>query len=54
MSRGMPPGEVELGAVAVNLIADQFPSYKRVALRRDLEEAIRNVLEPAGPTVDII
>lgn len=48
---GMPdPLEVEIEAVALNMLADLFPTWKRVRVRRALAEAIRPVLVAEGRT----
>lgn len=44
------PPEVELEAVALNLIADTFPPRERARVRRALADAIRGALAAEGRT----
>ena len=48
------PPEVELEAVALNLIADTFDTRKRPQVRRALAEAIRPVLLAEGRTLETL
>jgi hypothetical protein len=42
------PAEVELEAVALNMLADRFPNWNRPRVRRALADAIRPVLQAEG------
>jgi hypothetical protein len=49
MEEGMTePAEVELEAVALNIITDTFPDFDRPRIRRALADAIRPVLLAEG------
>ena len=48
------PVEVELEAVALNIIADTFPNWHRARVRRALVEAVRPVLQAEGRTVETL